>query len=61
MILPSVGSVLSNALSERAAPDEIECTINGEYSVTCRRDREHDEVFVPFSLVHKYFEVRDHI
>lgn len=52
--------MLSNALSERAAPDEIECTINGEYSVTCRRDREHDEVFVPFSLVHKYFEVMDH-
>ncbi|PZC79397.1 hypothetical protein B5X24_HaOG216392 [Helicoverpa armigera] len=52
-----IGSVLSNALSERSGPDEIECVINGEYSVTCRRDRERDEVYVPFSLVHKYFEI----
>ncbi|XP_028158304.1 D-glucuronyl C5-epimerase [Ostrinia furnacalis] len=51
-----IGSVISNALSERtAASDEIECVINGEYSVACRRDR--DEVFVPFSFIHKYFEI----
>lgn len=36
---------------------DIECVINGEYSVGCRRDTARDEVFVPFSLVHKYFEV----
>ncbi|KAL0841693.1 hypothetical protein ABMA28_013966 [Loxostege sticticalis] len=51
-----IGSVISNALSERtAASDEIECVINGEYSVACRRDR--DEVYVPFSFIHKYFEI----
>ncbi|KAG6462166.1 hypothetical protein O3G_MSEX013097 [Manduca sexta] len=51
-----IGSVLSNGLSERVEED-IECVINGEYSVACRRDRDRDEVFVPFSLVHKYFEI----
>ncbi|XP_023947679.2 D-glucuronyl C5-epimerase [Bicyclus anynana] len=48
-----ISSVLSNALSER--PDEIECVINGEYSVACRRDQ--DLVYVPFSFIHKYFEI----
>ncbi|KAM3961818.1 D-glucuronyl C5-epimerase [Aphomia sociella] len=51
-----IGSVLSNALSERtAANDEIECSINGEFSVACRRDR--DEIYIPFSFIHKYFEI----
>ncbi|XP_049866763.1 D-glucuronyl C5-epimerase B isoform X2 [Pectinophora gossypiella] len=51
-----IGSALSLALSERTvASDEIECAINGEYSVSCRRDA--NEVYVPFSFVHKYFEV----
>ncbi|XP_039747289.1 D-glucuronyl C5-epimerase [Pararge aegeria] len=49
-----ISSVLSNALSERAG-DEIECWINGEYSVACLRDR--DQVYVPFSFIHKYFEI----
>ncbi|CAG9783465.1 unnamed protein product [Diatraea saccharalis] len=35
--------------------NDIECLINGEYSVACRRDR--DEVYMPFSFIHKYFEV----
>ncbi|KPJ07372.1 D-glucuronyl C5-epimerase [Papilio machaon] len=54
-------SVLSNGLSERVADtsgtggQEIECVINGEYSVACRRDR--DQVYLPFSFIHKYFEV----
>lgn len=54
-----IGSVLSNALSEHNSltVGEIECSINGEYSVTCRRDERQDEVYVPFSLVHKYFEI----
>lgn len=40
---------------------DIECVINGEYSVGCRRDASRDDVFVPFSLVHKYFEVSGNI
>ncbi|RVE43320.1 hypothetical protein evm_012024 [Chilo suppressalis] len=51
-----IGSVLTNSLSERTmSSDEIECSINGEYSVACRRDR--DEVYIPFSFIHKYFEI----
>ncbi|OWR55408.1 D-glucuronyl C5-epimerase B isoform X1 [Danaus plexippus] len=43
-------------LSEsQTALSEIECSINGEYSVSCRRDR--DQVYLPFSFIHKYFEI----
>ncbi|XP_013184352.1 D-glucuronyl C5-epimerase B [Amyelois transitella] len=49
-----IGSALSNAQRNMAA-DTIECSINGEYSVACRRDQ--DEVYLPFSFIHKYFEV----
>ncbi|KOB64417.1 D-glucuronyl C5-epimerase, partial [Operophtera brumata] len=45
---------IGSALSERGgALDDIECEINGEYSVGCRRDAERDEVFVPFSHIQK--------
>lgn len=52
--------ILSNSLSDRGgvgASEEIECSINGEYSVSCRRDINQDEIYVPFSLIHKYFEI----
>ncbi|XP_061711746.1 D-glucuronyl C5-epimerase [Cydia pomonella] len=52
---PPVGSMLSNALTERTARDEIECSINGEYSIACRRDQ--DDVYVPFNFIRKYFEI----
>lgn len=53
-----VTAVLSNALPDRGTgvSGDIECTINGEYSIGCRR--EDGEVFVPFSFLHKYYEVR---
>lgn len=35
--------------------EEIDCYINQEFSVSCRR--EGDEVYLPFSFLHKYFEV----
>lgn len=35
--------------------EEIDCHINGEYNVPCRK--EGGEVYVPFSFLHKYFEV----
>jgi heparosan-N-sulfate-glucuronate 5-epimerase len=34
---------------------EVDCLINEEYTVSCRR--EGAEVFLPFSFVSKYFEV----
>lgn len=34
---------------------EIDCVINQEYSIGCRR--EGDEVYLPFSFIKKYFEV----
>lgn len=38
---------------------DIECQINKEYSVQCRRDG--TEVYLPFSFIEKYFEVYGHI
>lgn len=35
--------------------EEIDCDINGEYVVGCRK--EGDEVYVPFSFLHRYFEI----
>ncbi|KAI8482167.1 hypothetical protein Bbelb_400550, partial [Branchiostoma belcheri] len=37
----------------------IECLINDEYSIECRR--ENEEVYVPFNFLEKYFEVNGHI
>ena len=37
-------------------PQNIECEINKEYSVQCRKDG--NEVYMPFSFIEKYFEVR---
>ncbi|KAL5014972.1 hypothetical protein ScPMuIL_009242 [Solemya velum] len=34
---------------------EIECLINGEYNIKCRK--EGSEVYMPFSFLQKYFEV----
>ncbi|XP_063984404.1 D-glucuronyl C5-epimerase B isoform X2 [Diachasmimorpha longicaudata] len=34
---------------------EIDCNINGGYLISCRR--EGVEVYIPFSFIHKYFEV----
>lgn len=36
-------------------PEEIDCYINQEYSISCRK--EGDEVYLPFSFLYKYFEV----
>ncbi|GAB1602182.1 D-glucuronyl C5-epimerase-like [Argonauta hians] len=35
--------------------DEVECLINKEYTVKCRR--EGKETFIPFSFIERYFEV----
>lgn len=35
--------------------EEIDCHINGEYSIGCRK--EGGEIYLPFSFLHKYFEV----
>ncbi|XP_011494920.1 PREDICTED: D-glucuronyl C5-epimerase [Ceratosolen solmsi marchali] len=34
---------------------EIDCLINGRKIITCRK--EGNEVFIPFSFIHKYFEI----
>lgn len=36
---------------------EIDCVINAEYSIGCRKSLESDEVYLPFSFLKKYFEV----
>ena len=35
---------------------EIECLVNKEYTIQCRRDG--SEVYLPFSFIEKYFEVK---
>lgn len=44
-----------NMRSGLRALEEIECSINDEYTVPCRQ--ENGEVYLPFSFIHKYFEV----
>ncbi|BES96491.1 D-glucuronyl C5-epimerase C-terminus [Nesidiocoris tenuis] len=44
-----------NSGNENGAFEEIDCHINGDYSIPCRK--EGDEVYLPFSFIHKYFEV----
>jgi hypothetical protein len=36
---------------------ELECLVNDESSIRCRRDEADGEVYVPFTFVGKYFEV----
>lgn len=35
--------------------EDIDCVINQEYTVSCMR--EGNEIYVPFSFLHDYFEV----
>lgn len=39
----------------QGAEEEIDCVINGDYTIGCRK--EGDEVYIPFSFIHKYFEI----
>lgn len=36
--------------------EKMQCLINDDYNVDCRLDAS-DEVYVPFTFIHKYFEV----
>ncbi|XP_023036853.1 D-glucuronyl C5-epimerase isoform X2 [Drosophila willistoni] len=36
---------------------DIECSINQEYNIHCKRDEIDNEVYVPFSFLHQYFDV----
>ncbi|XP_017125745.1 D-glucuronyl C5-epimerase B [Drosophila elegans] len=42
---------------EASALQDIECSINQEYSVHCKRDENANEVYVPFSFLRNYFDV----
>lgn len=48
-------NIISSAANQYQEAGEIDCVINQEYSIGCRR--ENDEVYLPFSFVKKYFEV----
>ncbi|EFA10381.1 D-glucuronyl C5-epimerase B [Tribolium castaneum] len=49
------GKFSLDRLAELQSAEEIDCDINGEYVIGCRK--EGDEVYLPFSFLHKYFEV----
>lgn len=36
---------------------DIECLINQEYTIRCKRDEEDHEVYVPFSFIRNYFDI----
>lgn len=42
-------------VSGQQAISSVDCVINQEYSISCLQ--ENDEVYVPFSFLHEYFEV----
>lgn len=46
---------ISDHISDTQLAKEIECYINSEYSINCRK--EGDEVYLPFTFLHRYFEV----
>lgn len=47
--------VAERQTSELQGYEEIDCLINGDVALKCRK--EGDEVYLPFSFIHKYFEV----
>lgn len=36
---------------------DIECLINQEYTIRCKRDEDDHEVYVPFSFLRNYFDI----
>jgi hypothetical protein len=50
-----VDGVEHGGSSDLQGYEEIDCHINGEYSIGCRK--EGGEIYLPFSFLHKYFEV----
>jgi len=46
---------IQDRINTESGYQEIDCHINGDYSIGCRK--EGDEVYIPFSFIHKYFEV----
>ncbi|XP_058806182.1 D-glucuronyl C5-epimerase [Phymastichus coffea] len=42
-------------LTSELGYQEIDCLVNGKKTVSCRK--EGDEVYIPFSFIHQYFEI----
>ncbi|KAF7284257.1 hypothetical protein GWI33_022254 [Rhynchophorus ferrugineus] len=49
------GSDLNEKGFDIQGSEEIDCDINGEYVIGCRKEGE--EVYIPFSFLHRYFEI----
>ncbi|KRT85088.1 hypothetical protein AMK59_535 [Oryctes borbonicus] len=45
----------SDRIGDIQSVEELDCLINGDYMIDCRK--EGDEVYIPFSFLHKYFEI----
>lgn len=50
-----IGTDNYEKMSEAQSGEEIDCDINGEYTITCHKQA--DEIYMPFSFLQKYFEV----
>lgn len=49
------GNSLTHLAGRRPTTSPVDCVINQEYNIACLQ--EGDEVYVPFSFLHDYFEV----
>lgn len=45
----------ANKANEIQGTEELDCVINGDYTIGCRK--EGGEVYIPFSFIHNYFEI----
>lgn len=50
-------SSVKNGIVSVLEMHDIECNINQEYSVHCKTDVDNSEVYIPFSLIKKQFEI----
>lgn len=48
-------SKIPRKFDQSSSFEDIDCIINSEYSVGCKK--KNDEIYMPFSFVKKYFEV----
>ncbi|XP_023296487.2 D-glucuronyl C5-epimerase B isoform X1 [Lucilia cuprina] len=51
------GGLVDGDVSDLTPLQDIECLINQEYTIRCKRDEEDHEIYVPFSFIRNYFDI----
>ncbi|XP_059224462.1 D-glucuronyl C5-epimerase isoform X2 [Stomoxys calcitrans] len=58
LINNNIGDDGGDGANENSVPlQDIKCLINQEYTISCKRDEEAREVYVPFSFLRTYFDI----